>query len=333
MEVTPAAPRRSDVYREVTEKIVLCIKRGAPRFEMPWHRSGPSLRRPVNAYTGSAYQGVNVLALWVATEFGHFTSRYFATYKQWKRLECQVRGNERGAAIVFFKEATREAYDEKAGEVVAESYLVARSSFVFNADQVDGWQAPVSPMPSEAESIAEAEAFVSATKADIRHGGERAFYSPSHDTIQVPDRERFTGTGTSSATQGYYATLFHELSHWTGHETRLNRDLRNRFGDHAYAMEELVAELGAAFLCADLRIANAPRLDHAAYIASWLEVLQSDKKALFTAASKAAAAADYLDRLQLPTDVPAPDAYAGPLPLQASVGDALLRREDEHHGS
>jgi antirestriction protein ArdC len=134
--------------------------------------------------------------------------------------------------------------------------------------------------------IEQAEAFVAATAAAIDHSGGRPFYRPSTDIIQLPPRAAFIGTPTSSAAESYYSTLCHELMHWTSAEPRCNRQLGKRFGDHAYAMEELVAELGAAFLCADLRVADEPRADHAQYLASWLEVMKADKKAIFTAASK-----------------------------------------------
>jgi antirestriction protein ArdC len=271
MSEATSSARGRDVYREITDKIVAAIQIGAPEFQMPWHRSVAS-GRPVNAYTDFAYRGVNVVALWTATEFGHFTSRYWATYKQWQMLGARIREGERGSIIVFFKETTRQAYDEKEGEMVPETYLVARSSFVFNANQVDGWETPEIPAKSQVEIIEEAERFATGTKADIRHGGDQACYRPSGDFVQIPDRERFVGSKTSNPTECYYATLLHELTHWTGHKSRLDRDLANRFGDQAYAMEELVAELGAAFLCGDLRITNSPRLDHASYIASWLKL-------------------------------------------------------------
>ena len=147
-----------------------------------------------------------------------------------------------------------------------------------------------------------AEAFISATGADIRHGGQCAFYRPATDHIQMPERELFTGTQTSSATEAYYGTLLHELTHWTGAKTRCARNLTGRFGSQAYAMEELVAELGSAFLSAELGITPVPRPDHAGYIASWLKVLKEDKRAIFTAASKAAQAADFLQQFQPGTD-------------------------------
>lgn len=324
--------RRRDVYQDITDKIAAAIERGAPEFRLPWHQGIAALGRPVNAYTDFAYRGVNVVALWAASEFGHFGSRYWATYKQWRLLGAQVREGERGTTIVFFKETTREAYDEERGEVVGETRLIARSSFVFNSDQVDGWALPELPARDPVETMKEAELFVAGTEAEIRYGGSRAYFQPFGDFIQMPERELFTGTDTCTATEGFYATLFHELIHWSGHTRRLNRDLLSRFGDDIHAMEELVAELGAAFLCADLRITNTPRLDHAAYISHWLDVLRKDKKALLTAASKAAAAADYLAWLQPREEVSTTEREENPVRAGAMLPGMAAGGEEGGHG-
>jgi antirestriction protein ArdC len=175
--------------------------------------------------------------------------------------------------------------------------LVARASWAFNADQVEDWSPPAPNTKNEVEVREHVEAFIAATRAEIRHGGDMACYDPVGDFIAVPSAEQFVATETSSATEGYYSVVLHELTHWSGAAHRLARNLRARFGDHAYAMEELIAEFGAAFLCADLAIANEPRLDHASYVSSWLRVLNEDHTALFTAASKASVAATYLSDL------------------------------------
>jgi antirestriction protein ArdC len=286
----------SDVYEAITNRVIAAIEEGAGRWQMPWHRSGVS--RPVNAHTKKSYRGVNVVALWAAAGAYGYSSGFWATYKQWRHVEAQVRKGERASLIVFWKELEREVEDEETGERELRKTLFARASWVFNSDQVDGWAPPAAPKRNPVEAIDQAEAFTAASGADIRHGGDRAYYRGSDDHVQIPDRERFTGSATSTPTEAYYATLLHELTHWTGHESRLDRDLSGRFGNEAYAMEELVAELGAAFLCADLSITNTPRPDHAAYIGNWLDVLKRDKRAIFTAARKAAQATDYLARLQ-----------------------------------
>ena len=284
---------RRDVHRAITDEIVAAIDAGAKRYEMPWHQG---ITRPVNASTGRAYHGVNVLALWAAGRRRGFQSGYWATYRQWASLGAQVRKGERGSLIVFYKSVEIDADDEEDATeaAAARTKLIARASWSFNADQVDGWTAPQLQTQDNVEIRANAESFIDACRADIRHGGDMAYYDPTADYIAVPHPEQFVATRTSTATEAYYSTVFHELTHWTGASHRLARNLQSRFGDHAYAMEELVAEFGAAYLCADLQIANSPRLDHAAYVSSWLRVLNEDRTALFTAASKATVAATYL---------------------------------------
>ena len=171
--------------------------------------------------------------------------------------------------------------------------MLARASYVFNVAQIDGWSPP-DPPPLGATMIVEAaDALVSRSGADVRYGGDQAYYDPERDRICVPDRRAFRGTATSSPNEAFYATLLHELVHWSGATSRLSRPF-GRFGSEAYAREELVAELGAAFLCGDLGVANDPRADHAAYLAQWLEILREDDRAIFKAARLAEAAADYL---------------------------------------
>jgi antirestriction protein ArdC len=178
---------------------------------------------------------------------------------------------------------------------------VARLSTVFNADQVDGETEPEqNPLdnakrcPATFEPIPEVETFLTGTGAYIRHGGDQAFYERREDRIQLPPREAFIGTATASPIESFYAVAFHELGHWTGAEHRLNRTFGQRFGDQDYVAEELVAEITAAFLCAELKVTPTPRPDHAQYLGHWLRLLRSDKRALFTAAAKASEAARFL---------------------------------------
>jgi antirestriction protein ArdC len=280
-----------DIYREVTDTIAAQIAAGASGADlvMPWHAAKGGM--PVNATSGHEYRGVNVLNLWAMGTIHGFASSQWATYKQWQAAGAQVRKGAKGAVVVYYSTFTRA--DAETGEDRAIPFL--RHSHVFNADQVEGWtKAPVVVRPALAQRLDAAEAFAAATGATIEHGGARAFYAPSRDLIQMPDRDTFRDTPTSSATEGYYSTLFHELAHWTGHDSRLARTKGKRYGDAAYAFEELIAELGAAFTCARLGITNAPRLDHAQYIASWLQGIKDDPRALFRAASDAAKAADWL---------------------------------------
>lgn len=291
-----------DVHREITDRIVAMIEMGACRFEMPWHSQGTVRRRPVNAQSGRLYRGANVVSLWAAAAFMGYRVDTWATYRQWGQLGAQVRKGEQGTLIVFYKTVEREQCDAENDDTVRQAYLLARASWVFNADQVDDWAYTPINQENQVKVLYDVDAFITRTRADIRYGGSRAYYAPVGDYIRVPHQEHFVGSSTSSPTEAYYSTLLHELTHWSGHRTRLNRDLTVRFGDEAYAMEELIAELGAAFLCGDLGITNAPRPDHAAYLSGWLRVLKADTRAFFMAASRASAAAQYLTGLN--TEVP-----------------------------
>lgn len=290
---------KPDIYEQVTNQIITCIEQGAGEWQMPWHRSGSGLNRPTNIDTNNAYRGINVISLWASAQVRGFNTGTWGTYRQWQNKGCQVRKGEKSSLVIFYKEFTVEDDHAAPEETTLETRRVARASYVFNADQVDGYEEPATSEPVDPiVRSSTADYFVKATGADIRHGGQRAFYQSKEDFIQMPEEARFVGSETSTATESYYATLLHELTHWSGHKRRCDREFGKRFGDNAYAMEELVAELGAAFLCADLGITNEPRPDHAAYLDSWLKVLKADKKAIFTAASQAARATDFLAGLQ-----------------------------------
>lgn len=287
----------TDVYASVTSNIIAAIEAGAGEWKMPWHCAGAALTRPVNGVTGNAYRGINVVALWAAAAARGYQTGTWATFKQWQARGAQVQRGEKGTMVAFYKQF--DAKVEKDGKTETEKRFMARASYVFNADQVEGWTAPKNPAaPNPVQPIQAADRFIQATGADIRHGGTSAHYSPVTDHIQMPPQDAFTGTATSTATESYYGTLLHELVHWTGPGSRCNREFGKRFGDDAYAFEELIAELGAAFLCADLGINQTPRADHAAYVNGWLRVLKGDKRAIFNAASAAAKATDYLETLQ-----------------------------------
>jgi antirestriction protein ArdC len=282
-----------DVHQAITDKIVAAIEKGAGKFRMPWAQPGGGVR-PINVQSGKFYRGVNVVTLWFeATERG-YGSNVWGTYNQWQEKGAQVRKGEKGALGIFFKTYTRSVDGED------QNAMVARASNLFNAAQVDGWTAPAEKVlvPGGAEALVAVDEFVRNTKAAIDTRGTKAFYVPSTDQVVMPPMALFHGSKTSSPTESYYSTLLHELVHWTGAKGRLDRDFSGRFGTEAYAVEELVAEMGAAFLCADLSISPEPRADHAQYVASWLKVLKGDKKAVFTAASKASAAFDHLVGLQ-----------------------------------
>ena len=290
--------QKFDVHQEITNRIVDALE-SAGEFSLPWIRSkGGSMKRPVNIASGNPYNGVNIVSLWVAAQVQDYPSHLWGTYRQWQARGAQVRRGEKSSLVVFYKTLSIEETNEQTGESEQAERFVARASFVFNAAQVEGLDlaAEEQPLPNEPvfDPIARAEAFARATGARIEEGGDRACYIPSADMIRMPERRRFTGTATTSPAEGFYSTLCHELVHWSGAPNRLDRNLVGRFNAESYAMEELVAELGAAFLCGDLSITPEPRADHAQYIAHWLKVLKDDKKAVFTAASKASEAANWL---------------------------------------
>lgn len=282
-----------NLYEDVTNRIIAALENGATAegWSRPWHIADGGL--PVNAVSGRPYRGVNVLTLWAQQMSAGHSSGRWATYKQWQSVGAQVRRGERGTSIVFWQFKDRPAPED--GEETAPGKIAfARAYTVFCADQVDGYTAPTIDRPSEVERVERADAIIRASGATILENGSRAFYSPSRDVIEMPRAELFHATAHGTATEAYYGVELHELTHWTAHPSRLDRDLSGRFGNEAYAAEELIAELGAAFLCASVGIEAEPRADHAQYIASWLGVLRNDPRAIFTAASKAQAAADYL---------------------------------------
>ncbi len=283
-----------NIYAAVTQKIADAIEAGAGTYRCPWHVPGPVSFLPTNATTLVEYRGINVLSLWVAAQARGFASGFWASYKQWQSIGAQVRYGETGSLIVFYKRIEEAPFDPQDPARDVELRHVARPTWVFNAAQVEGFVLPPSEARTEVERIAEADAFVAATGARIEHGYLAACYGRARDTIEMPDRERFGRTETSSPTESYYSTLLHELTHWTGAPHRLNREFGKRFGDDAYAVEELVAELGAAFACAAFGIACEPRPDHVAYLSSWLKVLRQDSRAIFTAASQAQEALEHL---------------------------------------
>jgi len=282
---------RFDIHQHLTDRIVASIEAGAGQWQMPWHR-GNGGRHPVNIASGNKYRGVNVLGLWVEAQVNGYGSHLWGTYRQWAEKGATVRKGQKASYVVFYKEIEVTSADDSEDE--RKSRLFARATPVFNADQVDGLeQASVTAPVQESRDV---DGFIARTEAKIIHGGGRACFIPKLDEIHIPRREAFTGSPSSTPTEAYYSTLLHELTHWTALPHRCDRDLSGRFGTEAYAMEELVAELGAAFLCAELGIAVEPRADHAQYLAHWLNVLKADKRAIFTAASKAGDAMSFLQR-------------------------------------
>jgi len=283
---------RMDVYADVTSRIVRMMEEGAAdpsAWRAPWRAIGQGHRSAV----GRSYRGVNTLLLADQAQRHAYELPVWATYKQWEGLGAQVRRGEKATRVILWKQATpRQSEDASEGEAPRRG-LFATTFCVFNADQVDG--SDTAPALENLGTVRNpdgrddaAESWIAATGAEISHGGDRAYYTPAADRIWVPHFEDFDYAA------GYYATAAHELTHWTAHPSRLARDLSGRFGTRAYAAEELIAELGAVFAMARLGLEGEPRADHAHYLASWAELLRDNHRAIFTAATRAQSACDYL---------------------------------------
>jgi antirestriction protein ArdC len=294
---------KQDVYTRITNQIIAALEQGVKPWTQPWsaaHAAG-HVSRPLR-HNGQPYAGINVLTLWASAMERHYAAPIWMTFKQALELGGHVRKGEKGSPVVYANTIVRtEEGADGADEERAIPFLKAYT--VFNVEQTEGlpahYYARAEAQKNPDERIAHAEQFFAATRADIRHGGDSAYYSPVLDYIQMPLFEAFRDA------QSYCATLCHETVHWTKAKSRLDRDFgRKKFADEGYAREELVAELGAAFLCADLGLKLEDREDHAAYIGHWLQVLKDDRRAIFTAAAHAQRAADYLHGLQ-PNAVPA----------------------------
>jgi antirestriction protein ArdC len=271
------------IYQQVTDQIIKQLEQGATPWVKQWNGSSSANH---NAVSGKGYNGINTLILAMSAAANGFKSNQWATYKQWLELGGQVRKGTKGTTIIFYSPVSGSKVNAD-GEEKSYHYVL-KSYSVFNADQIDGYT-PVAAPVKTFNSIAALEALALDSGAIIKHGGDRAFYSPSEDFIQMPHKTDFNNEAA------YYATLLHELAHWSGNATRLNRDLSGRFGNEAYAAEELIAELSAAFLCAEYQIDGDLR--HAGYIASWLRILKNDNKAVFKAAALAQKSADFIKAL------------------------------------
>jgi len=289
-----------DIYSRITNKIIADLEQGVRPWAKPWnadHAAG-RITKPLRA-NGAAYQGINVLMLWDAATRKGYSAPLWLTYKQAQELGGTVKKGERGELVVYASKIIKTGTDAR-GEETEKTIPFLRGYTVFNAEQCDGLPERFTtlaeaPKLTPLERLEAADKFFAATGADIRHGGTRAYYAEQPDYVQMPRFETFRDK------ESYAATLGHELAHWTKHAKRLARDMgRAKWGDEGYAREELVAELCSAFLCSDLGITLTIREDHAAYVASWLKVLKDDKRLIFSAASQAQRAADYLHGLQQP---------------------------------
>jgi antirestriction protein ArdC len=290
---------RTDIYTRITDQIIRILESGVKPWIQPWHAAHAAgfVSRPLR-HNGQPYAGINVLTLWASAMERGYAAPIWMTFKQALELGAAVRKGEKGSPVVYASSIQRNERDEKTGEDVERDIPFLKAYTVFNVEQIDGLPAHYTAKPADAPRnpdarLANVDAFFAALGADVRHAGSTAFYAPGPDYIQLPAFESFLSA------EGYYATLGHECVHWTRHKSRLDRDFgQKRFGDEFYAREELVAELGAAFLCADLGIACEDREDHAAYIGHWLSALKNDKRCIFAAAAHAQRAVDFLHSRQ-----------------------------------
>ncbi|WP_243450904.1 ArdC family protein [Sphingosinicella sp. CPCC 101087] len=283
--------QRQSLYSEVTGRIIAQLEEGRIPWVQPWESTSCGCTMPRNASTGRGYSGINVLILWAAAVEGGHSCQRWLTYRQAQLAGGHVRKGEKGTIVCYADRFTPKGEEDRASEEDREARQIAflKRFVVFNVDQCEGLPEKLTELPAprkEREAIPDADALVEATGADFRIGGDMAFYAPGQDFIQVPPPEAYFEP------INWYRTALHELGHWTGHPSRLGRDLSVSFGTSPYAREELVAEMASAFVCASLSI--RPTVRHADYVGAWLKVLREDERAIFRAASLASKAADYL---------------------------------------
>lgn len=289
----PAQHEREDLRTRITHQIIEQLERGVRPWMKPWsaeHLAG-HLTRPLRA-NGQPYRGINVVMLWIAAEAKGYRAPIWMTYRQATELGGQVRKGEKAAPVTYTDTVKRQEAKPDGTEEERDVWFLKQYA-VFNVEQIDGlpahFHAVAAPQIDPSQRIAAVDAYFAATGMQLHSGGNVAAYNVATDTVRMPPFEAFRDA------ESYYATLAHEACHWTRHPSRLCREFgRKRFGDAGYAMEELVAEIGSAFVAADLGLYLEPREDHAAYVASWLKVLGEDKRAIFIAAAHAQRAADFL---------------------------------------
>jgi antirestriction protein ArdC len=281
---------RANLYQDITDQIIDQLEAGHVPWVQPWSSVGAGLGMPFNAATGRQYSGVNILTLWSAVVRRGFDGHGFLTFRQAIGLGGAVRRGEAGTTVVYAHVARDRPVRSQDNEDQARRGVPFLKRFtVFAVEQCEGLPETVAsppPVPSDALILPQADALIKATGARFRIGGASAYYSPGADTVVVPPPQTF------HEPINWHRTAFHELSHWTGHVSRLNRDQSGIFGSKAYGREELVAEMAGAFVCASLGI--APTVRHADYIGDWLEIIREDNRAVVRAASAASKAANFL---------------------------------------
>ncbi|EPQ5777148.1 ArdC family protein [Citrobacter koseri] len=280
---TKFSKTRTDIYQTVTDRIITALEAGVKPWVCPWQRVAGMSGLPSNYATGTAYSGMNIMLLWCSASEQGFSDSRWMTYKQARAEGAQVRKGEHGTTAIFYTTLEKE---NDTGEI--DHIPMLKTFTVFNVEQIDGL-----PLTAEAaspveifEPLPQAEKLFHNSGATIIEKGQNAFFMPSTDEVWLPERQLFSDAAN------FYATGLHELVHWSGGKSRLNREMKGKFGSEGYAAEELVAELGSAFLMADLGIVG--EVQHESYIASWLKTLKNDKRYIFKAASAASKAHRYL---------------------------------------
>lgn len=289
----PRGPR-APLYEDITNRIISELEAGQLPWVQPWGTARAPIGLPFNAVSERRYSGINILTLWNAVIARGFTGHGFLTFRQAATLGGSVRRGEYGTAVIYSHRVGKGEPNGRldSGDAGGESkggFPFLKQFTVFSVDQCEGlpgrFHIPAEPIP-DGLILPEAEQLIAATGADVRIGGVSAYYSPRHDFVAVPRPDEFFES------INWHRTAFHELGHWSGHSTRLDRDQTGSFGSKSYGHEELIAEMTGAFVCAALGI--APTVRHADYIGSWLEIIREDQRAILRAASAASKAADYL---------------------------------------
>jgi len=281
---------KKDLYQDFTDQVIKQMEDNNMSWFKPFTTS--ILNGHHNVVSKKCYQGLNCFSIGLSVHKNNFKSNEWATYNQWHKKECNVKKGEKGTPIFYwnFKE-----YEDKNNKDKTVKIPFLKHYTIFNADQVNGYETKELETKEldDWKAHFKTDTFVENTGAKIENNN-KAFYSTSLDFIGMPNKEDFKANKEDTKEQLYYSTLLHELTHWTGHKSRCNRDLQNRFGSQAYAMEELIAETGSAFLCSHLGVTKAPTPNHARYLNNWLEVLKKDDKAMIKAFTLSKNASEYL---------------------------------------
>ena len=286
---------KKDLYQDFTDQVIKQMEDNNMNWSKPFTTT--ILNGHHNVISKKPYQGMNCFSIGLSVHKNGFKSNEWATFNQWKNLGAKIKKGSKGTEILYWN---IKEYEDKTNKDEKVKIPFLKYFVVFNADQVDGYETKEKGLKDfnlkeidNWKTHFKTDTFVENTKADI-NTANKAFYSPNGDFIGMPPKEDFKGDKENTKEQYYYSTLLHELTHWSGHSSRCNRDLKNRFGSKAYAMEELVAEIGSAFLCSHLGVTKAPTPNHGRYLNNWLEVLKEDKKAIFKAFSLSKVSSEYL---------------------------------------